>query len=219
MIDHIDLHAQLLSVRKKEEDVLKEVFDILSAEETTNTFDFDKLDTHRIFHLNHIREICIDYRLRFLDISRFKGVIPQEAISQQRAIEQKHGTQLKHLKIMAPSKLFKLDSTDDPLMFAPMGNDYYYLIHKWGNDINPFRKAVVWPFKNIITMCISLLLVSLALTWLMPLNLFNPNPTLSDFVLVFLFVFKSIAAVVIYYAFALGKNFNRAIWDSRYYNS
>ena len=105
MIDHIDLHAQLLSVRKKEEDVLKEVFDILSAEETTNTFDFDKLDTHRIFHLNHIREICIDYRLRFLDISRFKGVIPQEAISQQRAIEQKHGTQLKHLKIMAPSKL------------------------------------------------------------------------------------------------------------------
>jgi len=81
MIDHIDLHAQLLSVRKKEEDVLKEVFDILSAEETTNTFDFDKLDTHRIFHLNHIREICIDYRLRFLDISRFKGVIPQEAIS------------------------------------------------------------------------------------------------------------------------------------------
>ena len=219
MIDHIDLHAQLLSVRKKEEDVLKEVFDILSAEETTNAFDFDKLDTRRIFHLNHIREICIDYRLRFLDISRFKGVIPQEAISQQRAIQQKHGTQLKHLKIMAPSKLFKLDSADDPLMFAPMGNDYYYLIHKWGNDINPFRKAVVWPFKNIITMCISLLLVSLALTWLMPLNLFNPNPTLSDFVLVFLFVFKSIAAVVIYYAFALGKNFNRAIWDSRYYNS
>lgn len=219
MIDFIDLHAQLLSVRKKEGDVLEQVFDILSAEKTTNTFDFDKLDTNRIFHLNHIREICIDYRLRFLDISRFKGTIPQEAISQQRRIEKTHGTQLKHLKIMAPSKLFKLDSADDPLMFAPMGNDYYYLIHKWGNDINPFRKAVVWPFKNIITMCISLLLVSLALTWLMPLNLFNPNPTLSDFVLVFLFVFKSIAAVVIYYAFALGKNFNRAIWDSRYYNS
>ena len=219
MIDFIDLHAQLLSVRKKEGDVLEQVFDILSAEKTTNTFDFDKLDTNRIFHLNHIREICIDYRLRFLDISRFKGTIPQEAISQQRTIEQTHVTQLKHLKIMAPSKLFKLDSADDPLMFAPMGNDYYYLIHKWGNDINPFRKAVVWPFKNIITMCISLLLVSLALTWLMPLNLFNPNPTLSDFVLVFLFVFKSIAAVVIYYAFALGKNFNRAIWDSRYYNS
>ena len=219
MIDFIDLHAQLLSVRKKEGDVLEQVFDILSAEKTTNTFDFDKLDTNRIFHLNHIREICIDYRLRFLDISRFKGTIPQEAISQQRTIEKTQGTQLKHLKIMAPSKLFKLDSADDPLMFAPMGNDYYYLIHKWGNDINPFRKAVVWPFKNIITMCISLLLVSLALTWLMPLNLFNPNPTLSDFVLVFLFVFKSIAAVVIYYAFALGKNFNRAIWDSRYYNS
>lgn len=218
MIESVDLHDRLLSVRNMEEDVLKQVFDILSETKPVNTFYFDKLDSNRVFHLNHIRQICIDYRLRFLDVDRFRGSIPKEALTQQRKIEQTHDTQLKHLKIMAPSKLFKLDSADDPLLFAPMGNGYYYLIHKWGNDMSPLRKAIVWPFKNIITMCVSLLAVSLALTWMMPLHLFNPNPTLSDFLLIFLFVFKSIAAVVIYYAFALGKNFNRAIWDSRYYN-
>lgn len=219
MIKSVDLHIELLSLRDKEEFFLDEVYQILSTPKSINAFDFDKLDTNRIFHLNHIRDICIDYRLRFLDVSRFKGGIPEAALTQQKAIENTHNTQLDQLKIMAPSKLFKLDSADDPLLFAPMGNDYYYLIHKWGNDMSPLRKAFVWPFKNIITMCISLLLVSLAITWVMPLHLFNPNPTLSDFLLIFLFVFKSIAAVAIYYAFALGKNFNRAIWDSRYYNS
>jgi ABC-type multidrug transport system fused ATPase/permease subunit len=204
-MESVDLHAQLLSVRNKEEKLLEEVYQILSTQKSVNAFDFDKLEPNRIFHLDNIRDICIDYRLRFLDISRFKGVVPKAALTQQKAIENTHNTQLSQLKIMAPSKLFKLDSADDPLLFAPMGNDYYYLIHKWGNDMSPLRKAFVWPFKNIITMCVSLLLVSLAITWVMPLHLFNPNPTLSDFLLIFLFVFKSIAAVAIYYAFALGK--------------
>jgi ABC-type multidrug transport system fused ATPase/permease subunit len=154
-----------------------------------------------------------------LDLNRFKGTIPDEAHDKINSLEKLHQTQIKDFKIMAPSKLFKLDSTDDPLLFAPLGNNYYYLLHKWGNDMSPMRRTIVWPFKNIVNMCVSLILISLVLTWLMPLNLFNPNPTMSDFLLVFLFVFKSIAAVAIFYGFALGKNFNRAIWDSRYYNS
>lgn len=218
-MESVDLHVQLLSVRDKQKDVLKEVHHILSKTQTTNVFDPDQLEVNRVFHLDQIRKICIDYRLRFLDINRFKGVIPEEAHNQQRRIEKSHQTQLNNLKIMAPSKLFKLDSADDPLLFAPMGNGYYYLIHKWGNDMNPFRKWMVWPFKNILTICVSLLLISLMVTFLMPLGLFNPNPTISDFLLVFLFVFKSIASVVIFYGFALGKNFNRAIWDSKYYKS
>jgi hypothetical protein len=77
----------------------------------------------------------------------------------------------------------------------------------------------VWPFKNIITSVISLVALSFILTFFLPLNLFSAQPTWSDFLLIFLFMFKSIAAIVIYYAFATGKNFNRAIWDSTYYNS
>jgi hypothetical protein len=122
------------------------------------------------------------------------------------------------MKIVAPSKLFKLKNADDPLLFVPIGNEYYYLIHKWGNDLHPLRQLLMWPFKNIVTSILSILLLSSVLTSLMPLTLFRAEPNWSDFVLIFMFMFKSIAAGVIYYAFAAGKNFSRAIWDSTYYN-
>ena len=42
---------------------------------------------------------------------------------------------------MAPSALFRLEKTDDPLLFVPLGNNYYYLVHKWGNDLHPFSQT------------------------------------------------------------------------------
>ena len=160
------------------------------------------------------------HRLPFtlLDLDHFKGDIPVEAIECIQALEQAHNTELQNLKIVAPSRLFKLKNADDPLLFVPIGNQYYYLIHKWGNDLHPFRLFLMWPFKNIVTSILSILLLSLVLTSFMPLTLFSAEPNWSDFILIFLFMFKSIAAIVIYYAFAAGKNFSRAIWDSTYYN-
>ena len=183
-----------------------------------NQFDFEQLKTKRIFHRDTIKKICIDYRLRFLDLDYFKGDIPVEAIESIQALEQAHNTELQNMKIVAPSKLFKLKNADDPLLFVPIGNQYYYLIHKWGNDLHPLRQLLMWPFKNIITSILSILLLSLVLTSFMPLTLFRAEPNWSDFILIFMFMFKSIAAIVIYYAFAAGKNFSRAIWDSTYYN-
>ena len=183
-----------------------------------NQFDFEQLETKPIFHRDTIKKICIDYRLRFLDLDYFKGDVPVEAIESIQALEQAHNTELQKMKIVAPSKLFKLKNADDPLLFVPIGNQYYYLIHKWGNDLHPLRKLLMWPFKNIITSILSILLLSLILTSFMPLTLFRAEPNWSDFILIFMFMFKSIAAIVIYYAFAAGKNFSRAIWDSTYYN-
>lgn len=183
-----------------------------------NQFDFDQLETERIFHRDTIKKTCINYRLRFLDLDYFKGEIPVEAIESIQALEQAHNTELQNMKIVAPSKLFKLKNADDPLLFVPIGNQYYYLIHKWGNDLHPLRQLLMWPFKNIVTSILSILLLSFVLTLFMPLNLFSAEPTWSDFILIFMFMFKSIAAIVIYYSFAAGKNFSRAIWDSTYYN-
>ena len=62
--------------------------------------------------------------------------------------------------IMAPSKLFKIKSPDDPILFIPIGNNYYYLIHKWGEEFNYLRKLLVLPFKNIDNLTIFSVLVS-----------------------------------------------------------
>ena len=195
-----------------------------SAEEaptadTINDFDFDLLETDRIYHLDHIRQICIDYRLRFLDLKYFKPALPEEATSAIAHIESAHQTRMEGLKIIAPSKLFKLEDKDDPLLFVPMGNDYFYLVHKWGNDLHPLRKWLVWPFKNIVNLGLLVLLLSYFATMLVPNGLFSRNDSAAEFWIVFFFMFKSLAAIVIFYGFALGKNFNPAIWNSKYFNA
>ena len=185
----------------------------------SNAFVFDLLETDKIFHINTIKDICITYRLRFLDSKYFKGKIPQEAYTKIKDIEKAHDITLQGFKIMAPSKLFKLEDKDDPLLFAPIGNGYYYLIHKWGNDLHPLRKMLVWPFKGFNNLMFTTIVVSLLATFLVPSGLFSKQSSTTEFWMIFFFMFKWIAAVVLYFGFAKGKNFNPAIWNSKYFNA
>lgn len=184
--------------------------------QSTNVFDIDTLDFSRVYHLETIKKVCIDYRLRFLDLKYFKGALPEAAYDQIDAVEKQHQTNLSDFKIMAPSILFRLVRTDDPLLFVPMGNDHYYLIHKWGNDLSPFRKAMVWPFKSVWTLLLTLLAVSYALTLITPMGLFTKTPDASTFWMLYFFMFKALASIVLFVGFALGKNFNPAIWNNKY---
>lgn len=226
----------LLKNKQEEPDMLLQVKKVLEEDElnetriadqlhdgthitSQNNFIFDHLETERIFHIDQIKTICIDYRLRFLDSKYFKGEIPKSAIKKVKSLEKLHQTQLQGFKIMAPSKLFKLADKDDPLLFAPIGNDYFYLIHKWGDDLHPLRKILVWPFQNIINLTLTVLLVSYWATLLTPSGLFSKSGSATEFWIIYFFMFKCIAAVVIFYGFALGKNFNPAIWNSKYFNA
>jgi hypothetical protein len=224
-----------LSSDISEKDRLKEVYTVLSnldneleriAENITtsngtpnNSFNIDLLESSKIYHINDIKQICIDYRLRFLDTKYFKGEIPSEALSKIKILEKEHDLKLKGFKIIAPSKLFKLEDKDDPLLFAPIGNGYHYLIHQWGNDLHPLRKMLMWPFKSIVNLSILVLLLSFLVTLLIPDGLFSKSNSTTEFWIINFFMFKCIASVVIFYGFALGKNFNPAIWNSKYFNS
>jgi hypothetical protein len=160
--------------------------------------------------------VCINYRLRFLDLKYFKNTLPEEAKQKIGALENEHNTALRDLKIMAPSALFRLESTDDPLLFVPLGNNYFYLIHKWGNDLKPLRKWRMWPFKNILNLLFLIVGISFIATELTPLQLFTKNPDGTTYWMLFFFMFKAIASIVLFYGFALGKNFNPAIWNNKY---
>ncbi len=216
-----DILNAVATILKNDDNEDQRVIDNINAPKSlgTNTFDFDLLETHNIYHIDQIKKICIDYRLRFLDSKYFKGQLPYEAISKIKALEKQHKTELKGFKIIAPSKLFKLENADDPLLFAPIGNGYYYLIHKWGNDLSPIRKLLMWPYKNFGNLIFTTLIVSLVATALFPEGIFSSTPNASNAGMIFFFMFKSIAAMVIYYGFAAGKNFNHAIWNSKYFNA
>lgn len=184
-----------------------------------NNFDPDHFESNRIFHLDHIYKICVDYRLRFLDSKYFKGEIPYEALIKIKHLEKTHKTSLKGFKIVAPSSLFKLENADDPLLFAPIGNGYYYLIHKWGNDLHPFRKLIMWPFKTLENFAVLLLFTSFLTALLVPDGLFSPQQSTTEFFMVFFFIFKWFAGLSIFYGFKMGKNFSTEIWNSKYYNA
>lgn len=184
-----------------------------------NYFKLQKKDLKHVFHIDDIKKMCIDYRLRFLSTYYFKGDIPHEAISKIKDLERNHETSYKGFKIMAPSKLFKLSNADDPLLFIPINEKYYYLVHKWGSDLQWYRKGWAWCFKSFENLLVTCLVVSLLVTVLIPKGVFFPaqNPRVG-FLLKFLFMFKSVVAIVIYYAFSKGKNFNTEIWNSKYFN-
>lgn len=190
-----------------------------SKENITNNFNIDILEADRVYNISHIKKICVDYRLRFLDTKYFKGNYPRKAISEIKKLEKEHQIQIQGFKIVAPSKVFKLQNADDPLLFAPIGNDYFYLIHKWGNDLHPLRKLLVLPFKNFLNLTAFVLLMSYAITELLPMQLFAKEGDSSMFWLLFIFIFKMVAGITLFYGVALGKNFNHAIWNSKYFNS
>lgn len=220
-VDDIDIQKEIEGIFIAEEQQDAKIGQRLKAENACkfNALDFDLLESKKIYHIRHIKEICIDYRLRFLDSNYFKGDIPQQAISKIKQLEKEHGTNLNGFKIVAPSKLFKLKDKDDPLLFVPLGNDYFYLIHKWGNDLHPMRKVLMWPFKSIVNLTLLVFITSYFVALMFPLGLFTKTISGYEFWILFFFMFKMLAAVVIFYGIAKGKNFNPAIWNSKYFNA
>ena len=179
-----------------------------------NDLKFDKMKTRNIFHKDTIKKICVRYRLRFLDSNLFKGEYPKNITKIIGKIERKHNTTLSNFMIMAPSKLFKIKSPDDPILFVPIGNDYYYLIHKWGEEFNYLRKLMVLPFKNIDNLTIFSVLVSVLFALLG--KLFMPSLTFSEVFILFLFLVKGFIFIFFYMFFLTRRNFSESIWNSKY---
>lgn len=235
LLRRTNIREKLILAKQKDKSadkVLMDVYRLLSKEDDThkrievnlksrdvvisNDFNFELLETNEIYHVRHIKKIAVDYRLRFLDSHYFKGEIPQDAISKIKKLENEHEIELKGFKILAPSKLFKLKDRDDPILFAPIGNDYYYLIHKWGRDLHPLRKIMMWPFKSLVNLVALVVGISYLITLLVPNGLFSKESSSFQFWVIFFFMFKCLASIVIFYGFALGKNFNPAIWNCKY---
>jgi hypothetical protein len=213
----LDDVKSILSENQANRDAIQKA---LKSESSTisNDFKLDMMETDKIYHIDHIKSLCVTYRLRFLDSQLFKPEIPEEAISKIRFIEQQHHTKLEGFKIIAPSKLFHLKNYDDPILFAPIGNGYYYLIHKWGNDMSATRKWLVKPFKNMINFGWLLFFLSIFITAIIPDNILGNKYNSAFHLISFLFIFKSFAGISLYYCFWKGKNFNENIWNRAYYN-
>lgn len=175
------------------------------------------------FSLSSIQRVAIAYRLRFLDSHLFQGEIPQEAIAKIKAIENRSHTKLDEFYLLAPAKQFKLgDCNEDPLLFVPLSNGKFYLVHQWGSDLKWHRKWFNFPSQNWRTLALTLFVFTALLTLALPTGFFAGGEDaayLSTGRLVFFFWINLLLAAILSYAgFAFNFTFSKHNWNSRFFN-
>jgi hypothetical protein len=109
------------------------------AKENTERKFGKNLDTKRIFSKSEIKKLCLNYNLRFVETQYYKGTIPPELPQKIKEAKENIGTDINHddYFIVAPLNSLKLEKEPkDPLMFIKLTDEFYYLVHKWGNDLS-----------------------------------------------------------------------------------
>lgn len=180
------------------------------------------LDKDRIYALEDIREMCITYRLRFLSTKHFNKAFPREALHEAKKAEAQTGQEIKAFMIAAPSEMFQLeDCNTDPLLFAPLSNGQFYLVHKWGGDLSLFRKFIYWPFRKLTNLALTILGISLALSALIPTSAFTSfDLGYFNFYRMAFFVWNVafMAGITSYFWFVTHQKFSVQAWNSKFFN-
>src|SRR5690348_2306487 len=112
----------------------------------------------KVFHISQIESLCKKYYLRFLPSALFNGSIDSALPDKIATFEATYEVKCKSVVtesrwvypseekenntfIAAPASSFKLEERPkDPLLFYKINDEYYYLIHKWGNDLSMVRR-------------------------------------------------------------------------------
>lgn len=179
-------------------------------------------EPERIYSLEAIRELCIKYRLRFLEGACYKGAVPGPALYGMRQIERRIGYSVTNYMVMAPSAQFKLcDSEVDPLLFVPIGHDRYYLVARWGNDLSPFRAIAYWVVRQPVHLAFAVLLLALLITLLVPPDLLGDSQlplANAQRILLLFWSIMVLSGFTLFGWFAFFGQFSKDSWNSRYFN-
>ena len=117
-----------------------------------------ELETHeenydgKVYTIDEIRTLCIDYRLRFLRSKYYTGSYDIEVATKIRDFATATNTPIEEHSlnyrffVMAPANMFELKDERyiskrelDPAIFFQIDEKHYRLIHKWGSDFTVLR--------------------------------------------------------------------------------
>lgn len=149
----------------------------------------------RVFHISQIEQMCKKYRLKFLRTKYYEGTIDSELPSKISSFEIATGVTCKesNTKIMAPMESFRLQKKPkDPLFFYQINKEYCYLIHKWGNDLNIFRRIYASLERPIFGLLLSALSVAFLIFTLSSLSYLD----ITDNIILYAILFIVILAFV-----------------------
>lgn len=180
------------------------------------------LEEERIFELEEIKKLCQTYRLRFLSTRYFKNEIPREGILRIKSTEERAGAEIKSFMIAAPASLFKLqDVNKDPLLFAPLSDGSFYLIHKWGGDVSALRRMMCSPLKTPAHLLATVIGLSVLLSAVVPTTMLaGADAAYFNF---YRFAFLAwnivfLSGMVSYFWFASNMKFSAHAWNDKHFN-
>lgn len=178
----------------------------------------EDLDPNDLFSLPQIKQICVIYRLKFLDSKFYKPEIPYISLLKIKGLNDRFTKELKDFKIVAPAECFlDLNGTGDSILFAKTVHNNYYLVHRWGNTLPWYRRLKYWPLRNferlfLTVICFTLLVaLSLPIRWV---TLDHHASYWSGYraaAFFHLLIFNM--GVTVYVTFAFTKNFSSSVWN------
>ena len=225
---NINLERRLQSIERNEssnkKELLTEVHEILAQgfdddrrviqsirENSKEKSELNLFSDVPVYSLKSIYKLCVRYRLRFLDSKYFKGEIPYEAIQKVKDFERTNAVKVGSYKILAPVELFSTEDKDsDPLLFIDLGNNNYYLVHKWGRDMSFLRYLMVFPLRNYYTLFFTITAAVALFSFSIPVEKFIYS------LFIFMFTFIASCCLTLLYCFAYRKNLNQIGWNSKF---
>lgn len=238
MIGKVNIELELKKIRKKifdpQEELLNEARKIIrfgvipTREPAFPVYDYfsnpmENLEKDRIFNLEEIRRVCVKYRLRFLDLSSYKEALPPFAFKAMQNLEDRIGY-VPEYKLIAPASFFRLKDRDkDPLLFARISEDKFFLVTKWGEDLSAIRAVVAFPFQTLESFLAVLSVICLSVSFILPAEWLVNGPENINNIFYYrsmLFCWSLIVSFffLVFIGLTFRKNFNDAEWDSKYFN-
>lgn len=227
------LEKERSRLKKKEERVLDEVNRILqddlfseknilkNLKSYNRTFDLlgeEGLDRNRIFSINEIKNVCIQYDLRFLDSQKYRGEFPAEAVMEIKILSRSRKKPLENFKILGPLQSFRVkNAISDPMLFTETNKGNFYLVHHWDHRVPWYKKIVTFPFQKFENLLGTLVALCTVLT------LITPQPWIMDthafgywdmhrFAL-FFHLFITIGSITGFLMLAFHRSFTSGKWD------
>lgn len=119
----------------------------------------------KVFKIEQIETLCVDYRLRFLQSRLYTGSYDVEVASKIKDFARTTNTSIddyslgRRFYVMAPQEMFELKDEKyiskaelrrlaDPAIFYQIDENHYRLVHKWGSDFTVFRLLQGFRWKS-----------------------------------------------------------------------
>ncbi len=176
------------------------------------------VDKDSVYTLKEIESIATKYRLRFLDSQHFKGEYPYEVILKIKDLNREHRKDLAYFKILADEEFFKSNKFEGQvLIFAETLYGNYFHFHTWGNPFPKTRIVKKYPLQKLETMFVSLCLLSLVLTLILPTKLITFDER-ADYwsmyrIAAYFHILIFCCGFAVFFLFSFRKNFSQANWD------